>query len=336
MSLEEILTKLSTLSPTASKLIDDELYKTVTFMDDASRVSLLKEMVLGLNQDLKEIGVYIVIELDDFFENLYTLDKVLDVLEYIVPTTLIPKLKNDDTLYRLIDELLHNNMADNSIIYDYLNQLGGVSIQAYKEELNDGCLFLIDKLVSDEIFETILKACLANSLNNQDRIELTSSEIEGYTKFVNRFVNDLADANVKINNVLQENSITDQDKIQSRLKKRIILTYKLFIDPKNQSLFNFIFVTPKTTELEKNFLSSKSKSVLCMIKLHPFYFKCRKQNVTLIDILGFICFYYAFERSSKKIILIPKIDKFMKLYPDHAKILTRIKSRFVSDMKETS
>ena len=323
--LSEILAKLTTLSPNASKLIDDELYKIVTIMDNASRQSLLKECMLCLNEDLTELGIYVITDLDDLFENNYELNRALDVLSYVFPTTLIPKLRNDDTLFRLIENLLNSDLSDDPFITSYLDQLGGLTTQGYSEDLTQGCMFLNDKLTSDSTLNKIMSSSLKLSSNNSLRSELSHKESIEYTKFVKEFINSFYDCYVILNNKLQ---IDNKEQIFNRLMKRLKITRSVFINPKNQNIFYFIFVYSKETKAEKQLFMEKRKNVFCLLKLHPYYFSCRNKPVDVIDILGFVCFYYGFGKFAKTNILQERLNEFVTRYPDHKELLTTLKSFF--------
>lgn len=312
LNYNELIQKITTLSPTASDTIDNESYKIKIINGDVTDSQILKEVFLCLNQDMNELGIYFIVNIDEILSNGYDLTNTIEILNYIMPNTLYMKLKSNSILVDILSDLINNPVDDDNVLINYITTLGGADgNQAYDDTLNEGSLFLLDKITSTDQFciyiSNLLKLLPTNETN-----ELSQTQIEEYNEYTIQFVKYLYDAMFMLNNNYKFDSCED---IYTKLNKRLKVTQSILTKPSSMNSLYFIFLSDKTTPLEKDIFKDKKTEFFSGFKLSPTYFAIRKIEVTILDILGFCCFTYTLSKLQNSDLLESRLSKLCQMYP---------------------
>lgn len=277
--------RLAVLSPSARRVLEQELTVMVDDQIDIDPEAVRQELFIALINDLKFLGVYFSCTPGEVYGPTWEeFDKKIEVLNYILPNQLYPRLQNDPQLRNRLQNVLWG-VSDEPLFQTWLE-----SISFYHPNLKESCDFFIQNCNTTPIFCTMLEN-MNDQIQEENRTLQHTDDNPDWKKY-KEIVNEEAQRGSEY---LVKRMHLD-DEFQQSLQRRLYHSLKQNLDSfENTNLYKFLFLSdiknfaPQILEYWK-----KKHYEFCVSnKLLPEYYLVRQLDPTLLDLVGILIYQFA-------------------------------------------
>lgn len=285
--------RLASMSPLVRRKVDAELYRTNLETDEVTPETIQQEAFLLFLEELTDIGIVTTTSAAELYGNSGDMDALLDAFEWIVPTTLYPKLKGDADLVSCLADILSGGISiGGSLLSVWLDFLGGVDhIPGYRPDIEYGVQYIRDRFTSTGAFNSMLSGLITNVAASKS---MTHMDVDTHTGLVNV----VAELRKRLTEGLAAvtNGCVDllNDEL-AKLARRIDFTLLGLTAPDKAASNAWLFTTntSEMAEYETAIYNKKRREFNCGCKLSPLYFTTRGIKITSMDYVGFAIYLYA-------------------------------------------
>ncbi len=330
---DQTIVTLTQLSPSAQVKLSREEYRVTLETDDVDTESIQQEMILCLFEDMNEIGLFLTCTGEEFCSDGHVFNKALDVLHWVMPNTLYPRLRQDDQLSVEIQTLLEGGISDDMLIVLYLEYLGGnAEGEGYRHDLYEGCQYLRTCLKSTDTYTDYLSG-LVSTLHDE-RVSSTPliDDVDTYTSVIRTTCMMIEDGRSRLVAAFTGRD----DRFYDQLDHRVRLAIKSLLEPDRINELGWLFSTDHTTlsvDVQDAYLD-KLIEFQSGFKLSLLYFTTRALTPTTIDVLGMACYCFAKAGGSDSD-LEHKLKSLSQAMPVHAQMIDQCITALTADVNQT-
>lgn len=237
---DALILRLTTISPNARHVLDGEQYRLRLETDDVDSESVLQELVLALRDDLAVIGLYFNCPMSDVYSNFQTLSEIIDVLEYILPNTFYPKIRDIAEIRPRLQDILNGGIGSESTLLLYLRWLGS-GADCYDPSCAQGAHWLAVNMTNTELFDVYLTELIAKQTTLGQPIALSALELQTYIAAIAEKTSLLYDTLDSLRVWL------DDDDIYGKIHRRLTLYVRQLLQPVNVAMMAWMLMTDPAT-----------------------------------------------------------------------------------------
>ena len=281
--------KLAVLSPSARRVLEQELTVMVDDQIDIDPEAVRQELFIALINDLKFLGVYFSCTPGDVYGPTWQdFDEKVEVLGYILPNQLYPKLQDDPKLRHRLQNVLWG-VSTEPLLQAWLE-----SISFYCPKLTKACQFFIQHCNTSPIFVTMLEN-MNTQIQDENRTLQHTVDDPQWNAYKDKVIKQ---AHVALNYLVKRMGLdeTQKDLLERRLHHSLKQNLESF---ENVNLYKFLFLSdilyfaPEVLE----FWKKKHYEFCVSNKLLPEYYSVRKLSPTVVDLVGILIYQFASART---------------------------------------
>lgn len=303
--IESRVERLAIISPTARNILTQERIHLLLIPDEIDADAIRQELFLAVVEDLSEMGVYFTCDNRTAYgETWDDFDTLLDVLEWVLPTTLYPKLQQYDTLRKLLTSLLEG-VSDDPILVQWFDTVG-----AFSPPVHDGCVFCRQNMRSNDMFTHYLE-------NMQDLIkaETLIRANPPHNDQWNALKETLLQRTATVFGFLQSTTYCTADDSAALGRRLEMWLLKPLGDIHLQDMLQFIYLTAPDAlgGNDQSFYQKTLYEYHVSNRLFIPYYTVREKTPTFIDFMGMMCMDYALSISAND--LTRRLSAYKVKYP---------------------
>jgi len=280
---------LASLSPLVTNSLELELYRQSADSDESTDDVILADAILNTLRDLETIGLDFGLDYSILQQPGY-LKPFTELLGYLLPNGLYPKLKSNIELHNLVHHLLDGGLGDNeTLIQCYLSELGGLDGQSpFQEHFSDTLDLFYPEIKQTETFTDYLR----NMYDLVQTEKLTpESDAEQHNQY--RII-----AKTLITRVSEAVNLFNMHPCYGEASRLLNILVGDLTSPNNYPHYQYIFTTNKAT-LPDDLQPLFDRQWVWYEVSHPWcraYFELRHLVPTSEQLL--LCYAFAYARYS--------------------------------------
>ena len=282
--------KIALLSPSARKVLETDHTALAIYDVEWDPDAVRQEMFVALVNDLEYLGIYFSCTIAEAFgPTWHDFDKLMELLSYIFPNQLYPKLQRDKKLRDLLKHVLWG-VSDEPLLQTWLE-----TIALYHPSLKDTCRYFSVNMNASPVFTVLLENM--NNLIQQECLNVIHTTHDpAWDQYKSKII---SQAYYAYEYLVKEVDVKEE--VKDLLKRRLTIYLEKELNTFHEiDKYKFLFTTD-LQELAPECLEYWRKVYyeFCVSnKLLPEYYTVREIKPTYADILGILIYQFASSKNS--------------------------------------
>lgn len=274
--------RITQLSPQAMKKMDSESYRTGLETDEVTGRAVLDDLQIALIDDMQQIGIEFFCSPGELFESYYLLDRLLDVFELLMPSTLYKRLSDEPKLRGVLLNILDGTVQEgDSTALSWVKYLG-FDNDRLAEEYEEAVEHLMDKIHSTPVFDLYLRNLLA--LDPTALPEVEPEQRDSFHAYVERLSHRLEALMDSLFTAMP--GLTAEKTVRRRIK--IYLSEITRADRLDLYVWLFMPETEQPSLVEQQLRMEKWREFAAGSRLHPEYYSARGEALDGAGAIGML------------------------------------------------
>lgn len=153
--LDYVLWKMASLSQLAHGRLSDEVFRAHMDHDEDTPLAIVNDVQETFLADMREIGIFLACPTTDLTSGQDTTLWFLDLLEWVLPTSLYLIMRRDTTVVAFMRSLVGGSITDGDLLPHWLEWVAD-----HNPELRNAVDYYRDRLISSALFDNCFNSMI--------------------------------------------------------------------------------------------------------------------------------------------------------------------------------